>query len=264
MKYWPNDTFIVVDTETDGLDFDNDHVIQVGIAVFVHGQYVHGWEWLVNNGIPCAPEALAVHQIADSERMEHGASPESVFGRTHQLIQRMADQGRPVIGFNAPFDFSMLRTEWERLGFDLFVDNLWIVDPLVVDRHFETKIPIFTKPYMRLGQMAARYGIHQPKHRALADAIATGHVAIAQSLHHSRIRRMTPKELHIAQEGWYEEWADKFRHWGETKGIQFQMPPWPFGSSPRTRANLLTASAQLPFQEASSSTTSPEAETPER
>lgn len=230
--YWPNETFIVVDTETTGLDFTTDRVIEVGIAVFREGQYIHGFNWLVNNGVPSHPDALATHGITDESRERHGTLPQQVFRETATLVNQMRKYKKPVIAFNAPFDFMMLRAEWNRAHIPFYVDDLNIVDPLVIDRHFETKIPIFTKPYMRLGQMAARYGCHAPKHRALDDAIATGHIAIAQSLHHSSIRRMSPHDLMLGQERWYYEWSQKFLNWGQKKGIQFTMPTWPFGNDP--------------------------------
>lgn len=241
MSTWPTKPFIVVDTETTGLDFTTDRVIQVGIAVFNGSQYIHGFEWLVNNGYPSHPDALATHGITDEERVEHGRDPEVVFSCTLSLINRMRKNKYPVLAFNAAFDFTMLRAEFERINLNFYIDDLYVIDPLVIDRHFQKHVPVFTKPFMRLNHMAGRYGVVAPKHRALADAQTTGFIAIGQSLHHTSIRPLSVMELMRRQEKWYAEWAHKFQSWGEKKKIQFVMPPWPFGTS----AKLLLQGSHL-------------------
>lgn len=104
-----------------------------------------------------------------------------------------------------------------------------MIDPLVIDRHYESKIPIFTKPYMRLGQMAARYGVSAPDHNALVDAICAGYVGIAQTTHHSALRTASPRDLHMRQIEWHSTFRAKVDAFAVKKKIEFNVPDWPWG-----------------------------------
>lgn len=234
MTYWPSKLFAVVDTETTGLDFDNDRVIQASVAIFNGGQYVTGYEWLSNVPTPSHPDAVATHGITDEYRAENGEEAPLIMGRLFGLIKRLRHTRSPIMMFNSPFDMTMLRMEFLRTGFNWRTDDLYVIDPLVIDRHYQKHIPVFTKPWMRLGQMAARYGVQAPEHRALADAVSTGHIAIAQSFHHPPLRRLSLPELQRNQVKWYGEWATVFRTWGAKKGISFNIPAWPYGNGAET------------------------------
>lgn len=248
--YWPNGPFIVFDTETTGLDFATDRIIEVSIAVFNGGQYIHGFNWLSNTEKPSNPDAVAVHGITDEHRWEFGRPPRDIFREVYGLLNRMRKQKKPVMAFNAPFDFTMLGMELFRQHYLFTVEDFRVIDPLVIDRHFETHIPVFTKPYMRLEQMAKRYCVSAPTHRALDDAKATGEVAIAQSLHHSQIRHMSPLQLHREQEKWYHQWCLRVGEFAAKKQIQFNILPWPFGMSPTvTRSGCLDGITALYAQQ---------------
>ena len=227
--YWPRKCFIVFDTETTGLDFQKDRIIQVGVAVFNQEMYIHGWKWLLNTTYPSDADAVAVHGITDTHRYAEGESAHIVIPRVLGLFKRMRAAHGPVVAFNAPFDMSMFSVECSRLGIRFNVNGLHVIDPLVIDRHFERNVPIFTKPFMRLNQMAGRYGVLAPTHDALADCISTGYVAIAQSVHHTAIRRAELPDLVRSQQTWYEEWATKFISFAEKKDFIPRLPRWPFG-----------------------------------
>lgn len=237
MTNWPDKAFIVVDTETTGLSFIEDRIINLGVAVFHGGQYVHGWDWLINTAKPSAPEAVAVHKITDAIRWQEGRPAEIVMRELETLINRAREHKMPVVMFNAPFDMSMIRAEFRRNNRPLDPTDLYVIDPLVIDRHYQKHIPVFTKPHMRLVSMAGRYGVVSPEHRALADAKTTGYIAIGQSLHHSAIRPLSVMELHRRQEKWYEEWTTVFLNYAKKKSFEVTIPAWPYGDGLRIPAS---------------------------
>lgn len=228
-NYWPNRSFIVVDTETTGLDLENDRPIEIGVAVFLKSQLVWTFDWLLNTKKQSNPDAVAVHGITDEERWEKGVDSKSVCQHLIAMFRRNARSHCPVVVFNAQFDFSILHAEFDRFKLEYDFDDVNVIDPLVIERHFEKNIPIFTKPWMRQQQMALRYGITPPNHRALADAICTGNIALAQTLHHPGIRHMSVSELHRTQEKWFAEFKTKVDNFAKKKSIEFSMPSWPFG-----------------------------------
>lgn len=229
LNYWPKKTFIVFDTETTGLDFQNDHIIQLAISVFHDRMNIWNFNWYSNTPRRSHPDAFKTHQISDEWRWEYGVSPQEIVNHVTPLFARMRERGLPILAFNAPFDFSMLRAEYARQSRNFSTDNLFVIDPIVIDRHYQKNIPVFQAPWMRLSYMAARYGISPPNHNAEQDAICTGKVAMAQSLSYPYIRKNSPKQLHQTQQVWFAEWVDKVKAFSNKKNFSFSTPSWPFG-----------------------------------
>ncbi len=230
MTSWAARRFAVIDTETTGLEFGTDRVIQLSVAIVDAGQYMTGSEWLINNGYPSKEDAIKVHGITDEEREQFGLDPQRVFFPVSILIEQLISMHCPLVAFNAAFDLLMLQHEFSLLDLSFKTEGLYVIDPLVIDRHYQKNIPVFTKPWMRLEKMAERYRVLAPSHHALDDAKTTGYVLIEQTMHHPPLRRMSLPELHRNQVKWHDEWANILRSWGTKKSISFTIPVWPFGS----------------------------------
>jgi DNA polymerase-3 subunit epsilon len=230
--YWPNRPFISFDTETTGLSFTEDRIIQIGLGVFKDGKCIWGWEWLVEpeDHRPSHPDAVKTHGITDEYRLQKGTAPSLAIPRVVHMLNKMKDRGLFVVAFNAPFDFTMLRAECDRLDNPFPYGGLHVIDPLVVERGNERNIPVFVKPWMRQIEMAKRYGLVEPQHEAMGDAICAGQIAIEQSLHYP-IRSLSMPELHRRQEKWYDEWAGKFISFARKKNFNVSIPKWPFGDT---------------------------------
>lgn len=227
--YWPNRSFVSFDTETTGLSVIDDRIIQSGLSVFLKGQNIWNFQWFSNTARPSHEDAVATHGITDEWRWANGIHPRNICEHLLTMLNRLRESNQPLIVFNAAFDLALLRAEFRRFNMNFNTEGLYVIDPLVIDRHFETKIPVFTKPYMRLGQMAARYGVSAPTHDALDDAKCTGYIAVAQSIHHPSIRSISIRDLHMRQTQWYEEFAAKVDMIGKKKNVSFLVPPWPWG-----------------------------------
>lgn len=237
-QYWTNKSFVAFDTETTGLDFSEDRIIEAAIAVFVKSQHVWSFNWLLNTKIESKPDAVKVHGITDQERWDTGIDSKEVMLHLAAMFRRMTRYNSPLVVFNSPFDMTMLRREFALTKTAYTLDGLKIIDPLVIDRHYQKNVPVFTAPHMRQISMAARYGLIAPTHRALDDAICAGNIAIAQSLHHAGIRNVPTSQLVEKQERWFEEFAQKVRSFGAKKAISFSLPAWPFGDMEESQENV--------------------------
>lgn len=93
---------IVIDTETTGLDWDSDELLQVAITDGDGNELLN--EFYKPRRIECWPEAQAVNGIA----------PEDVAQRPHAdsdrgRIQEIVDSAEQVVVYNAEFDTAFLK-----------------------------------------------------------------------------------------------------------------------------------------------------------
>lgn len=109
-----NATWIIIDTETDGL-LDPIHVVEIA------AQRMSGWEpvgeqfrVLLNHDVPIPPEATAVHGYTTEFLKQHGEDPLVAHARFREFAS-----GLPLVAHNLSFDWNRaLFQEWLRLGLD--------------------------------------------------------------------------------------------------------------------------------------------------
>ncbi|RFC68487.1 MULTISPECIES: DNA polymerase III subunit epsilon [Mesorhizobium] len=153
---------IIFDTETTGLDFKLDRVIEIGAIELVNrfpsGRVFHEYIHPENRDIH--PDALAVH----------GISMESLVGKP--VFSGIADRfmefidGAKLVAHNATFDMNFINAEFERLGVAA-VDASLVVDTLVLARRKHPMGP------NSLDALCRRYSIdnsRRTKHGALLDS----------------------------------------------------------------------------------------------
>ena len=153
---------IVFDTETTGLDNQQDRVIEIG-GVELDNKFPTGrtFHVYVNaQGRKVHPDALAVHGITDDflkDKPDFGA-----------IVGDMAEifDGAKLIAHNASFDIGFINAEYARLGLPP-VDPGRVIDTLALARRRHPMGP------NSLDALCKRYGIdnsHRTKHGALLDA----------------------------------------------------------------------------------------------
>ncbi len=110
---------IVLDTETTGLNIENDAVIELGMLVFefdpVNGRVhrvVDVFDELEDPGRPIPPESMAVHQISDE--MVKGKRIEDA------MVDALVGSATVVIAHNASFDRPFVEKRWP-----VFIDKHW-------------------------------------------------------------------------------------------------------------------------------------------
>lgn len=153
---------IIFDTETTGLDFRLDRVIEIGaiemINRFPTGKVFH--EYIHPDGREIHPDALAVHGIS----MESLKGKPAFAGVADRFIEFIEDAN--LVAHNAGFDMNFINAEFERLGLPL-VESARVVDTLALARRKHPMGP------NSLDALCRRYAIdnsRRTKHGALLDS----------------------------------------------------------------------------------------------
>lgn len=243
------------DLETTGTDVDSDRIVSAAVVLIdEHGTVVQRAEWLINPGVPIPPGATEVHGITD-ELASAGMLPHRAIPQVLVTLDEFLCQSDALVIYNAPFDLTMLDRELTRYypgttlttgeslviegeymdGYVPLFDGKPIVDPLVLDKHFDR----YRKGSRKLVDTAAllRIPLGDDAHGALADATAAG--LIAQRMLISKTfppsQQSDPAWLHAlhdAQVRWYAEqahsYADYLHSRGEHEKALTVTDEWPY------------------------------------
>ena len=112
------------DTETTGLDTNEDEIISYGFAVFRDGRYApeESGQFFAYTDRPIHPRALEVHGLhLEDLRQRTSAwggpySPAEGVAKAIRLLHEFRDQGARTVGAFPKFDFDMLRSMAQRYG----------------------------------------------------------------------------------------------------------------------------------------------------
>jgi DNA polymerase III subunit epsilon len=153
---------IIFDTETTGLDPNDDRIIEFGAVELVNrfptGRTFH--LFINPQGRKVHPEAQAVHGITDADLADKPPFPKIC----DELLSFL--EGATLVAHNANFDAGFLNAEFGRLGIGP-LDPGRIVDTLAIARRKHPMGP------NSLDALCRRYGIdnsHRTKHGALLDS----------------------------------------------------------------------------------------------
>lgn len=163
-------TFIVVDTETTGLDHAKDELIEVAaVATSLDWPVLGMWSTLVEPMRMIPPESSAVHGITEVDVMNAPAAP-AVLDQLGEFASRFQFFGA-YAAHNADFDRPFLK-------FDdmLYVPKIPMVCTVRLARHLWKNAPNYKNNTLRYwrGIKVETYGI--AAHRALGDALVTAAV----------------------------------------------------------------------------------------
>ena len=168
----PQETFaairwVVVDTETGGLDARRDRLIAIG-ATTLAGLCIpmaDAFDVVLRQTMPSSCENIVVHGIG-------GAAQRGGEGAPSALVRFLEYCGKsPLVAYHAPFDEAFVkRAMREHLGFDPHLTwlDLAALLPLLFDG----------PAHASLDHWLERFGIASPgRHTALGDAFATAQLA---------------------------------------------------------------------------------------
>ncbi len=160
----PDLDFVVLDTETTGLEPERDELVQIAAVRMVNGRSVAGeaMETLVNPGRSIPPQSSRVHGITDEQVADAPRVAEAV-GRLHDFARDAV-----LVAHNAPFDLAFLKRREAEIGarFDHPVLDTVLLSAVVFGPH----------EAHNLDALCARLGIDIPderRHTAPGDAEVT-------------------------------------------------------------------------------------------
>ena len=162
-----NKSFVAIDLETTGLDFEKDEIIEVALVRFENGVESESVDYLVKpTSVTLRPfiESLTGISNADLENAEPFAA---VAQKIYAFIGDL-----PIVAHNAMFDSKFLKQTFAKVGISFENHPVW--DSLTVSR-----IAYQNVPNHRLDTLVQELGIERSRaHRALPDAIACGELFV--------------------------------------------------------------------------------------
>ncbi len=192
----------VFDLETTGLDLAEARIVTAcAVELDANGNIVgRDLEWLADPGIEIPEVAANVHGVTTEMARANGRPAAEVVGEIVTTIRGYLERGIPVVAYNAPYDFTILFHEAVRHGIAPIENPTPVIDPLVLDKHFDR----YRSGKRRLENAAEQYGVAlTDAHNATADAVAAGRVA--QAIFAKYPMPLDVKELHDAQVLWSKE-----------------------------------------------------------
>ena len=196
----------VFDLETTGIDVTADRIVTAHVGLLdASGRVIRARDWLADPGVEIPEGASAIHGISTEHARMHGLPAAEVVADVVSAVSGLLDAGIPVVAYNAPFDFSLLKYESLRHGVAPIENPSPVIDPLVVDKAYDR----WRKGKRTLEVVAAHYAVRlDAAHEASADAVAAGRVAQALAERFAPWLPDSVHELHTRQIGWARAQAE--------------------------------------------------------
>ncbi|MEU3187435.1 3'-5' exonuclease [Streptomyces sp. NPDC006923] len=224
MTCWYEGPLAAFDTETTGVDVEEDRIVSAALVVQdMAGVRPRVTRWLIDPGVPVPAAATEIHGLTDDFLHRNGRWPAPA---VEEMARALADQcaaGRPLVVMNAPFDLTILDRELRRhrassLARSLESVPLCVLDPRVLDKHLDR----YRKGRRTLTDLCAHYGIElDGAHDAAVDAVAALEVVRAVGRRFAaRMERLTAAELHTLQAVWHAAQARGLQAWFARNGAE--------------------------------------------
>lgn len=190
----------VFDLETTGVDVTRDRIVTAHVGIVdASGPVLQATNWLADPGVPIPEGAAAIHGITTGHARAHGRPAHEVVREVTDALRGLFAAGIPVVAYNAPYDFSLLKYEALRHGLAPIVAPSPVIDPLVVDKAYDR----WRRGKRTLSVVAQHYAVRlDGAHEASADAVAAGRVAQALAERFAPWLPSSVHELHTRQIGW--------------------------------------------------------------
>ena len=165
-NYIMNNTFVVYDLETTGIDPNNDKIIEIGAVKIENGRVTQKFSTFVNPEIPIPEEASRVNNITD-QMVENAPKIKDVILDFFDFIKSSIISGYNNINFDNKFIAKVAK----ELNLNFDNENIDVYN-LVREKHVKSK-------NYKLTTVAPALGISlEGAHRAYNDAFATAQILL--------------------------------------------------------------------------------------
>jgi DNA polymerase-3 subunit epsilon len=217
---WAAGPMACFDTETTSADPEEARIVTACIAWIDGANEVVSREWLVNPGVPIAPEASAIHGVTDEIAQRDGIQPATAAAQIFSHLDDVWSRGMPVVIMNAAFDLTILDRELRR-HCDTFLGKPGpVIDPQVLDKWADRLVGFHRRGSRTLTALCEHYKVKlEGAHTAAGDCLAAARVAwrIAQ-MWPAEIGALTMPELQTLQVKAKKEQAESLRAYFASKG----------------------------------------------
>ena len=215
---WLSGELLAFDLETTGVDRFNDVPVSFALVRFDDGEVIEQVHRLVNPGRPIPPGAQAVHGISDERAVAEGMAMVDAVELITAALLDASTREVPLVGFNLNYDLTMMDARLRSIDGRGLEERGWngpVVDPLVLDRHFEK----YRKGKKTLDLVCEEYGAsNAAAHDAAGDAEASARVLLALSSRHSAVEAASLAQLMRDQVEWHRTWAVSLNQFFLDKG----------------------------------------------
>jgi DNA polymerase III subunit epsilon len=232
LTLWHEGPLAAFDTETTGVDVENDRIVSAALVVQTHAAAPpRTTNWLVTPGVEVPPAATEVHGLTTGHLQRYGRWPAPVMEEVGRALAAQCTAGVPLVIMNAPFDLTLLDRELRRhrassLAAYLGTAALCVLDPRVLDKYLDR----YRKGRRTLTDLCAHYGVElQEAHNAGADALASLQLVRAIGRRNTeRLGSLSSPELHARQAVWHAAQARGLQAWFTRTGVEETCDPaWP-------------------------------------
>jgi DNA polymerase-3 subunit epsilon len=172
--HWSEQSYIVLDMETTGLDVEKDRILSIGWVAIEHGTIaLSSARHMYLKG-----STVGIHLITDSDIETLGKNPKKVI---HQLQRLLSDN--LLVAHHAPIEIAFLKKIWQ--GLDMPETPIRVIDTMAIERVLLNRQHHGIKQNaLRLAQCRSRYGLPDyTAHDALTDALSTAELLLGQASH---------------------------------------------------------------------------------
>ncbi len=157
----PQRRYAIVDVETTGLSPQHGNIIEIAMLISDGTRVINSYSTLVNPEKPLPPMIKQITGIHD-----HMLTTAPRFFEVARKLVELS-QDAVFVAHNAQFDYSFLRAEYSRLGYDFLRPQMCTVR---LARKFFPGLPSY-----KLSKLVESLKLPdvKPQHRALGDAEAT-------------------------------------------------------------------------------------------
>ena len=208
MTPWKSSPWLLIDTETTGIDPVTHRIVELAMVTMVKGEVTDSACAYLDPEMPIPPEASAVNGITDA-MVKGKPTMAKAQDRIVARLKRHVDVSSPVVAYNASFDVAMLTHQCG--GFAQVIERAAVLDPLVLVRHVDRFATGAGRH--KLAAACKRHGVELDRaHTAAADAIAAGRLlhVLASHLPDDLAEAVAQLDVwRVEQEREREEWLKR-------------------------------------------------------